>query len=173
MIARSSRMSLLGFIIPVVSNERKSCRGGGAVHMAEVAARVDPVAHAPLQLLHVREAAVALSFPDDFAVHFDPEGAAGGGDQCDLAKILGKSREELLRHPGRTKQPVALTAIGDRDPRHLPPRLLTSGFGRFIPAMRSQSLRIQMAEIGELRGDRQASATFRHALAARPPTLGS
>src|SRR4051812_29756725 len=88
---------------------------GMAVNVPEVALRLDPVADELLQGLHVGETPIALALPDKLAVNLDPEGAAGGRHERDGAEFLGKRREQLLRHPGRTHEPIALAAIGDRD----------------------------------------------------------
>src|SRR5690606_14701238 len=87
------------------------------VGMAEVAARLDDVAHPLLQFLGAGKAAVALALPDKRLADADLEIAAGSGDQRDLSERIGKGRQKLLRHPAGPQQPVALGAVKDRDAR--------------------------------------------------------
>src|SRR3569623_47132 len=54
------------------------------VDVAEVAARIDAVAHHLLDLLGVGETAVALALPDQLAIEMDLEDAAGAGDERHL-----------------------------------------------------------------------------------------
>src|SRR5262249_52414082 len=88
-----------------------------AIHVTETALRVDAVAHELLEALQVGEAAVALAPPDQHAGESDLEPAAGARPQHPRAEILGKGRQQLLRHPRGAQQPLALPAIGDRDAR--------------------------------------------------------
>lgn len=87
-----------------------------AVHVAQVATRLDDVPHAPLELLCLGETAVGFAVPEDLArgngasvpalgltlpclglvVDGDDEGAACGGLEGDFAEGEGKGGEELL-----------------------------------------------------------------------------
>ncbi len=87
------------------------------VDVPEVAVGVDAVAHQLLQLLDVREAAVALALPDQLAVEPDLEDAAGAGTERHVAELEAEGREHFLRHPGGAQQPVALGAVGDGEVR--------------------------------------------------------
>jgi hypothetical protein len=58
--------------------------------MAEIARRVEVVAHALLQGLHVREAAVPHPFPEERSAQRDAEQAPLGWDEGDLAEIVAK-----------------------------------------------------------------------------------
>ncbi len=87
----------------------------GSVDVAEIAAGLDDVADPLLQLLRPGKAAVALALPDEIAVDADLEIAAGAGDQRYFAEAVGKSIQQLLRHPAGAQQPVALGTVEDRD----------------------------------------------------------
>jgi len=88
-----------------------------AIDVAEVTLRIDDVADQLLQLRCVRKAAVALALPDELIVAGDGEDTAGARHQCHLAEIGGESREQLLRHPTRAQEPVALRAVRDANGR--------------------------------------------------------
>lgn len=83
--------------------------------MAEIAAGLDDVADPLFQLPRSGKTAVALALPDQIAIDADLEIAAGGGDQRHFAEAVGKSMQQLLRHPAGAQQPVALGAVEDRD----------------------------------------------------------
>ncbi|CAH1657303.1 hypothetical protein CHELA20_53548 [Hyphomicrobiales bacterium] len=89
----------------------------GSIDMSEVTPRLELVADALFQRLHIRKAIVPLSLPDDNVIAVDLENAAGARDERDLADIGTESRQKLLRHPARPQQPLALGAIGDDDAR--------------------------------------------------------
>ena len=77
--------------------------------------RGDVVADELLELLDVGEAAVGGARPDGFGVEADFENASRAGPQGDFAQLGFKGGEQLLRHPGRAKQPAALSAVFDFD----------------------------------------------------------
>lgn len=91
-----------------------------AIHMAQPALRIDPVAHPLLQRPHVRESAVAPAIPEQFAGAFDREHAARPRRQRHFAQVLGERAQQLLRHPRRPQQPAALPAVSDDDAWRLP-----------------------------------------------------
>src|SRR5690606_30525539 len=95
------------------------------IDMAQVAVRIDAVAHQLLQDPAVGEAAVALALPDQLAIEADFENAAGAGDEGDGAQLEGEGGEYFLRHPGGAQHPVALGAIGDGEG-------WLAGFGHFF-----------------------------------------
>jgi hypothetical protein len=86
---------------------------GRAIDVAEIAAGLDDVAHALLQLLRSREAAVALALPDQLAVDSDFEIAAGAGESATSPRLSVKGLQQFLRHPAGAQQPVALGAVED------------------------------------------------------------
>src|SRR5579875_3568281 len=91
--------------------------------MAEIAARIEPVADPPLELFCIREAAVGIALPDRLPVIADRENAAGAGDKRHFGKIRSECRQKLLSQPAGAQQPLALGAICNDDPRpsHLQP----------------------------------------------------
>ncbi|ETH15671.1 transposase, IS481 family [Bordetella pertussis STO1-SEAT-0007] len=88
---------------------------GTAVDMAERTARIEMVAHPLLEHLGLGKAAVDLAVPQRRAVVVDAEHPAGAGHQGHLAQVGAEGRKQLLRHPGRAQQPLALRAILDGD----------------------------------------------------------
>src|SRR5712691_10388279 len=83
--------------------------------MAEIAPRIEAVAHALLQGAGVGKTAVDLAIPDDVPVIADLEDAARARHQCHLAKLATEGGQEFLRHPGGAQEPLALRAIADDD----------------------------------------------------------
>lgn len=97
---------------------RRSCnRAAGAlllaVAVAEIALRVDAVAHELLELLGLGEASCVLAREDEFAVEAHFEDAAGAGLEGDFAEVLAEGLEQLLGEPGGAQHPVALAAVAD------------------------------------------------------------
>jgi len=114
-----------------------------AVHVAQVAAGVDHIPHAALQLFRLGETALGLAVPEDVAPrllllgrrrrrHLHPEDAARGGLQRHLVQRRREGRQELLREVGGAEHPLALRAELDRDAREgRPPACRGSGGRRW------------------------------------------
>jgi len=81
----------------------------------QVALRVDLVAHALLEHLGLRKAAIGLALPDLHTVAGDAKSAAGSRFQRHFAQVVGKGTQQFLGQPCGAQQPLALGAIGDDD----------------------------------------------------------
>ena len=77
----------------------------------------DAVADGLLELLNFREAAGLGARPDDFGVNPYLEDATCARHQRQLANFPGKRGQKLLGYPAGAKQPPALCAVLDLDPR--------------------------------------------------------
>src|SRR4029453_11517073 len=87
-----------------------------AVGVAEVPAGGDAVTDGLLHLGRLGEA-LLLPVPDGLPVDPDDQHPARAGDQRDLAQLALERRQQLLRQPGRPRQPPALGAVLDLEPR--------------------------------------------------------
>src|SRR5690606_1929116 len=85
------------------------------VDVAEVALRVEAVAHPLLEHLGVGEPAVGRAVPDQAVAVMDPEHPPGARRQWHRAEIGAEGGQQFLRHPGGAQQPLALGAIGNGD----------------------------------------------------------
>ena len=85
--------------------------------MAEVASGRNSVAHELLEFFRLGESTGGGSRKDRLAVQANFKDAAFAGPESDFAKVLPEGREQLLGHPGRTRQPATLGAVGDLDTR--------------------------------------------------------
>ena len=85
--------------------------------MAEVASRCHAVAHELLEFLRLGESPSGDSRNDRLADETIFKYATFARPECDLAKVLRGSREQLLGHPSRTRQPATLVAGSDPDTR--------------------------------------------------------
>src|SRR5262245_63100914 len=83
--------------------------------MAEIPLGGDPVAHELLQRFDIRKAAVAFPLPDELVIAGNLEDAAGARHESDLTNNGTEGGKQLLCHPRRAQQPLALGAIGDGD----------------------------------------------------------
>src|SRR5690606_37521703 len=88
-----------------------------AVGVAEFAIGPDKIADPLLEHLGVGKTAVTLALPDRFVADPDLEDPARARHERNFADVLAEGRQQLLRHPGRPQQPVALGAVGDGDAR--------------------------------------------------------
>src|SRR5215207_10055931 len=87
--------------------------GSGSVHVAEVTAGVEPISHSLLEDLGIREAPILLAVPQEISVVRDLKDASRAWKQCNLTEVGPKGGQQLLRHPSRAQEPLALRAVGD------------------------------------------------------------
>ncbi len=71
----------------------------------------DLVSYLLFELFDFREAFHGLSIPDQFLVTVDLEDATGSGSKRNLVDLFGKGGKKLLREPGSSKHPIALSAV--------------------------------------------------------------
>lgn len=91
--------------------------------MAEIALGIDDVTDALFQFLGAWKSAIPLPFPDKGAIHPYLEIAPRSRNERYACQAVGKGLEQLLRHPARAQQPVALGAVEDGDGRLVRPVL--------------------------------------------------
>src|SRR6476661_1028993 len=111
---------------------------GSAVRVSQGAIGGDPVAHALLELLQLRESAFGGAGPDGLAVEGDLEDAFVAGPERDFRELALERREELLRHPRRAEEPAAARAVCDLDARHA---VASSGYGLICTGVPSGTAR--------------------------------
>ena len=81
--------------------------------MAEVAVRIDLIAHSLLQYLGLRETTVGLALPDLHTRTSDMKHPTGARHQRHFAQVVSEGAEQFLSQPRRAQQPLALSAISD------------------------------------------------------------
>jgi hypothetical protein len=90
--------------------------GWWPVGVAQVATGGDPVSDGVLDRYGLGKSLVP-AVPYQLAVHPDDKHPAGAGYQCHLTKVGLECGEQLLGQPGCARQPPALGAVHDLDPR--------------------------------------------------------
>src|SRR5262245_16186262 len=88
----------------------------GGVGMSKRTAGGDAVAHALLDLAHLRAAAPLFARPDRFTVQANLEDAARRvRSEGHRTNLLRKRHQQLLRHPACAQTPAAQPAVDDLD----------------------------------------------------------
>jgi len=64
-----------------------------------------------LELFNVRESTLRLAIPNQYALAVDLKDPTGPGDKGNFANFFCEGRQQLLRVPGGSQQPLTLAAI--------------------------------------------------------------
>src|SRR3546814_10097860 len=92
----------------VCSSDLPSIRGSARpVDMAQVALRIQAIAHALLENLRIGEPRVDSAVPQQAVVVMDTEYSPRTRHQGHRREVGAEGRQQFLRHPGGSQQPLA------------------------------------------------------------------